>query len=322
MNSVFVLLGIIMLLEAASWSVAPKFKLTKVYDAGGILQYVATVIRVMFLPELVTLLINVAFINRLHDWFKIHSVPNKLASIVQYELKFFPVLALSFWVYNPVTQTVRYLLERFPNYSLNSYVQVYLIDTYNWTTYFRYLFPVMLIGYVTLNISLLFDFLKQRREAQEAAEAKATKAAQDALALSATFTPTPLPTTPTPYVTHLKGKNAVGEMTFSVNEVCFFTVEERSYFAELMKGRYQISKTINELETELDASVFFRIKRDYIVNRQAVQSYAYWENGKYIVRLNTPDAHEIIVPRARMQEFREWLQNTQSSQTDTAAVLT
>ena len=81
--------------------------------------------------------------------------------------------------------------------------------------------------------------------------------------------------------------------------------------AELAKGRYLIGKTLNELENELDQTQFFRIKRDYIVNRQAILNYAYWENGKYIVRLNTPEGHDIIVPRARMHECREWLQNDQ-----------
>lgn len=65
---------------------------------------------------------------------------------------------------------------------------------------------------------------------------------------------------------------------------------------------------MNDLEAELDPTQFFRIKRDYIVNRQAVLNYAYWENGKYIVRLNTSDQYNIVVPRARMHEFREWLQ--------------
>ena len=79
-----------------------------------------------------------------------------------------------------------------------------------------------------------------------------------------------------------------------------------------------VSKTLNELETELDPTQFFRIKRDYIVNRQAVLHYSYWENGKYIVSLNTPDQHEIIVPRVRMHEFREWLQGRDASKTEPA----
>jgi hypothetical protein len=323
MNSVIILLSLLLFVELISWSIGYRIKLEKLTKAGGFLNYVWLLIQVMVVPELVTTFITVFIINRIHSWFKITSVENNFQAIGLYELQFLPFFAVSFLVFNPVTQTVRYLSELFPSYSLTEYLNGYIINTYTWYTYFKYLFPVVIIGYVAINISLLVDYLQQRKEAQEAAEAQAAEAAQKALALSTTFTPRPTPTTPSPYLAHLKGKNAYGELDFPVNDVYFFTIEDRFYYAILDKGRYLVAKTLNELEAELDPSLFFRIKRDYIVNRQAVLNYAYWENGKYIVRLNTPDRYEIVVPRARMQEFREWLQGNirQYADSDSDAVL-
>lgn len=308
-NSVLILLSIVLLIEALSWSIGYDIKAHKVQIAGGFVHYAGVLLRSLILPEIVTLFITITLINYFHNWLKLSAVDNDWRSIGRYELRLLPVLLISFWVFNPVTQTIRFLLARFPNYSLGDYWNQYIVDTYAWSVYFTYLFPVTLIGYTALNISLLQDFLQQRREAQELAEAEAAKAAQEALALSATFLPKPI--VPSPFLSYLKGKNLLGELDFPVNDVYYFTIEERFYYAELAKGRYMISKTLNELEAELDPSQFFRIKRDYIVNRQAVLNYAYWENGKYIVRVNTPEGHDIIVPRARMQEFREWLQNGQ-----------
>lgn len=310
-NSVFILLGILLLMESLSWSVAYSVKLDHVEKAGGFLPYAGSKFFMMFLPELITLVFIVVILNRFHIWLKIHTVRNDWVAVVQYELKFLLPLALSFWFFNPFTQSVRFLVEAFPQYSLQNYWNEYIIGTYTWSVYFKYLFPVILMGYIALNISLLSDFLKQRREAQEAAEAEATRAAQETLALSATFISKPV--TSSPYLAHLKGKNPFGELDFPTGDVYFFTIEDRSYYAELAKGRYAVVKTLNELEAELDPGQFFRVKRDYIVNRHAVLNYAYWENGKYIVRLNTPDRHEIVVPRARMQIFREWLQENQQS---------
>ncbi|WP_420149106.1 LytTR family DNA-binding domain-containing protein [Spirosoma sp.] len=197
-------------------------------------------------------------------------------------------------------------MEHFPTYTFPTYWKHYLIGTFSWEMYFRYLMPVFILGYLVVNISLVSDYLRQRQEAQDIAEAEAAQTMQKALALSATFTPKP--TIPSPYLAYLKGKNSSGELDFPVNDVYYFTIEDRFYYAESVRGRYLVGKTLNDLETELDPSQFFRIKRDYIVNRQAVLNYAYWENGKYIVRLNTPDQYNIVVPRARMHEFREWLQ--------------
>ncbi|ADB41938.1 LytTR family DNA-binding domain-containing protein [Spirosoma linguale] len=308
-NSVLILLSIVLLIEALSWSIGYDIKAHKVQEAGGYWHYVSLLLRSLIVPELVTLFITVTLINHFHHWFKLKNISNDWRSIGNYELQFLPVLLIAFWVFNPITQTIRYLLVFFPNYSISGYWEKYIVETFRWNVYFTYLFPILLIGYIALNISLLQDYLKQRREALEAAEAEAAKVAQEALALSATFSPKPI--VPSPYLSYLKGKNSLGELDFPVNDVYYFTIEERFYYAELAKGRYLISKTLNDLEAELDPTQFFRIKRDYIVNRQAVLNYAYWENGKYIVRLNILEGHDIIVPRARMQEFREWLQNNQ-----------
>ncbi|WP_461093344.1 LytTR family DNA-binding domain-containing protein [Spirosoma gilvum] len=112
---------------------------------------------------------------------------------------------------------------------------------------------------------------------------------------------------PTKYLSHLKGRSNRGEFDFPVNEAYYFMVEDRAYYAETIKERYIVNKPLNELEEELDPAQFFRIKRDYIVNRQAVLHYSYLENGKYIVTLNNPTHYEIIIPRVRFQEFVEWL---------------
>lgn len=311
LNSIIILLSIVVLIEAVQWPIVYSQKLTMVQKAGGVLYYLSKLLRELLLPELASLFIIISLMNYYHDWFKVRSVPNNWRAITRYELRVLPILVLAFWVFNPITQTVRYLVAKFPDYILSDYLNMYIFETLSWSTYFKYLVPVILVGYLALNISLLKDYLQQRREAQEAAEAEAAEASQKALALSATFSPKPV--VPSIYLSYLKGKNVMGELDFPVNDVYYFTIEDRFYYAELAKGRYMVGKTLNDLETELDPTQFFRIKRDYIVNRQAVLNYAYWENGKYIVRLNTPIPHEIIVPRARMHEFREWLQNADSS---------
>lgn len=321
LNSALILVGIVLLIEAVKWSVAYGPMLRLATKVGGFSYYAGVLTRSIIIPNLFTTFITVALINRAHKWFKVEVIPNDWNSVARYELRFLPIFGLSFLIFNPVTQAVRYLLIDFPKYSFPTFWQERILGTFTWEVYFNYLFPVLLIGYTALNISLLQDFLQQRREAQEAAEAKVieaeqvalrtAQAAQEAQRQQREKSVVPVDADKNSCLAHLRGKNATGELAFPIEDVHFFTVEERYYYAELLKGRYLIGKTLNELEAELDSTQFFRIKRDYIVNRQSVLDYAYWENGKYIVRINTPDRHEIVVPRARMQEFREWLQGSQ-----------
>ncbi|WP_338872528.1 LytTR family DNA-binding domain-containing protein [Spirosoma sp. SC4-14] len=307
-----ILLALVLLLEVLSWTSAYSAKLAKLSNYGGLVPYVTALFKAMILPEVCTAYILVSLLNQYHNHFKIDSVPATLRGISRYELSLLPILLFSFFVFNPITETVRFLLESFPDYSFTHYVKKYLIGTFTINIYFRYLIPILLIGYFIANISLISDYFKQRQEAQQEAENQAALAVENAKAALAAQNSS-APNQPSPYLSHLKGKNQHGELDFPVEDVYFFTIEERYYYAQLDKGQYLISKTLNELDTDLDPNRFFRIKRDYIVNRQAVLNYAYWENGKYIVRLNTPDRHEIVVPRARMQEFREWLQGSTSN---------
>ena len=309
-NSVYILLSIVLLIETVSWSIGFEIKLNQV-AALGLPVYVSKLLRILFLPELFTALIVIELVNRFHIWFKLTDVGNNARDIVRYELRFLPVLALSFFVFTPVTQTVRYLLHDFPHYSFDEYWQKYIIENYTWSIYFKYLFPVILIGYIAINISFIRDYMAQRRQAQEDAEALAAEADQKLLTLSETFVPKP--TVPSSYLSYLKGRDRHGELDFPVNEVYYFTAGERNCYANIDKGRYTVAKTLSDLEKELEPNTFFRIKREYIVNRQAVLNYAYWQNGKYIVRLNTPDRYEMVIPRARMPEFREWLQDGHSN---------
>lgn len=311
--TVGLLMGVILLMEGLGWAIAYNSKLSILVKHGGTLPYVSLLIRSLILPEIVTVIILNTLLNQQHVYLRLNSVGVTLRDISRYELSFLPTILLSFFVFNPITETLRFFLESYPDYTLTTYWETYLSGTFTISVYLRYLVPIFFIGYVTLNISLVSDYLKQRQAAQEAAESKAAKAVEQAQAFIAAQSNS-LNNVTSPYLTSLKGKNSQGELDFPVEDVYFFTIEDRYYYAQLEKGQYLVTKTLNDLETELDPTRFFRIKRDYIVNRQSVLNYAYWENGKYIVRLSTPDRHEIVVPRARMQEFREWLQgNTPSN---------
>jgi DNA-binding LytR/AlgR family response regulator len=316
--SVYLLLGVVLLIEGLAWTSAFPAKLQLVTRHGGVWKYFSRFFQEFILAEVCTAYILATLINQHHKQFNIKSIKLTPGSIGRYQLHLLPTLLLSFFIFNPVTETVRFLLAEFPDYSFSYYWNTYIIGTFTWDVYLRYLMPVLLIGYLVTNVSFVTDYFEQRQAEQESAEAQAAEASQAALALSAAFTSKPA-ITPSAYLSYLKGKNAFGELDFPVSEVYFFTIEDRSYYAELAKGRYAVTKTLNDLENELDPSRFYRIKRDYIVNRNAVLNYAYWENGKYIVRLNTPERYEIVVPRARMQVFREWLQATQPPFSDETA---
>lgn len=162
-NGVITLLIFILSIEALSWVTAHEAKSIVLNRAGGLLPYAGLLIRTLLLPEIITVLVLTWLMNSVRLWFKIELVDTTWLSLARYELSFLPVMMLAFVIFNPFTESVRYLLTEFPTYSFTDYWTNYIITTYSWAIYFRYTFPIMLIGYSALNISLITNALKSNR---------------------------------------------------------------------------------------------------------------------------------------------------------------
>ena len=161
--AIYSLLFAALLIEITNWVIVPERKLEMVDSYGGPLGYLYIVIRGGILPEFVTLSIVVALIDGMHKLLKIKEFNLSWWSLIRYNLYFLPVMLLAFFVFNPITQSVRYLLVEFPRYDLTTFWENFIVGTYTWKFYFRSLVVVLLLGYFALNSSLLRDFVKACR---------------------------------------------------------------------------------------------------------------------------------------------------------------
>ncbi|WP_128545261.1 hypothetical protein [Larkinella soli] len=148
--------------EALTWLFSFEKKMAIMQSFGGAGSYFGILMRGAVLPEIVTLLIVLMLINLVHQGLALRSVRLTPGGIGLYELTFLPVLLLAFPVFNPFTQTVRYLLVEFPDYDFNAFYTTHLVETFTWRIYFLYLLPVLIYGYGALNISLVKDLLSAR----------------------------------------------------------------------------------------------------------------------------------------------------------------
>lgn len=149
--------------EGLNWLFSFEKKIAIVKRFGGFFGYSYIILRGMILPELVTILIIIALLNLFHRALKIHTVNLSWSGILRYELLCLPVLAIAFFFFSPITQSIRFLLVEFPAYNFSLYWENYIVGTYNLRGYLIYLIPVLLMGYLTLNASLLNDFIKGAR---------------------------------------------------------------------------------------------------------------------------------------------------------------
>ncbi|OIQ27314.1 MAG: hypothetical protein BM564_12510 [Bacteroidetes bacterium MedPE-SWsnd-G2] len=70
---------------------------------------------------------------------------------------------------------------------------------------------------------------------------------------------------------------------------------------------YIVDKKLEDIEKELNTYQFFRINRQAVVNRAAVENVKVYFNGKLIVGLNPKFPDRVIVSKAKATAFKDWL---------------
>jgi two-component system LytT family response regulator len=72
------------------------------------------------------------------------------------------------------------------------------------------------------------------------------------------------------------------------------------------KVRY-IDKTLDDIMGDLDPEKFFRANRQFIISRSSVRDASIWFGNKLSVNLKIPTPQKIIISKARVREFKQWL---------------
>ena len=100
------------------------------------------------------------------------------------------------------------------------------------------------------------------------------------------------------------------------DEYHILEVEQISHIATIESGvkaylhdgnSLTLSHTMNELEQELDRSLFFRANRQFIVNVNSISRISNYFNSKLLIRLKGYPNVEIVLSRERSSLFKEWL---------------
>jgi two-component system, LytTR family, response regulator LytT len=66
-------------------------------------------------------------------------------------------------------------------------------------------------------------------------------------------------------------------------------------------------RTLDELQTRLDPSVFWRVHRSHLVNINKIKEIVPWFSRNYILRMKDPKATEIPVSRMQTRRLRDYL---------------
>lgn len=95
----------------------------------------------------------------------------------------------------------------------------------------------------------------------------------------------------------------------STSQIAYIYTEDKAVMIKTNDGKsYFLSYSLDELETQLDPSDFFRLNRQFITSISAIAKISQYFNGKLKVELNPTQEGEVIVSRAKTPVFKNWLE--------------
>lgn len=95
----------------------------------------------------------------------------------------------------------------------------------------------------------------------------------------------------------------------TMDEVAFFyTCDERVSLKTLRGDSYPVDKSLEALQQQLSDDKFFRANRQFIISRSAVKDIAVWFGNRLALNLVVDTPERIIISKARVPEFKQWLQ--------------
>jgi two-component system, LytTR family, response regulator LytT len=97
----------------------------------------------------------------------------------------------------------------------------------------------------------------------------------------------------------------------AVNKIALFIVEnEILYIQTLDNQRYPVFKTMSEIESSIDPSLFFRINRQVLLNKNAIKEVQPYFNRKVIIKTDVRIKEQLIVSRLKVTEFMNWIEQS------------
>lgn len=93
-----------------------------------------------------------------------------------------------------------------------------------------------------------------------------------------------------------------------VAEVAYVRADDKVVFLHTLDGKkYLIDDPLDELTKTLDPANFFRINRTYIAPLSSIDKINNHFNGRLKITLKLNDDNDIFVSRARVADFKKWL---------------
>jgi two-component system response regulator LytT len=91
-------------------------------------------------------------------------------------------------------------------------------------------------------------------------------------------------------------------------DIAWFYTSREVVHAQTFDGNsYIVDFTLEQLQDQLDPKQFFRVNRQFVVQRKAILEVNFYFNGRLLIKANPEAAEKMLVSKARAPEFKAWM---------------
>lgn len=97
-------------------------------------------------------------------------------------------------------------------------------------------------------------------------------------------------------------------VTIPTDQIAFFhSRHETTNIVSFQKQNYTVAQSLDQLQSQLSASQFYRLNRQYIVNFNAVKEVEHYYGRKLLVHLQVPAPDDLLIGKEKSTAFLNWL---------------
>ena len=93
------------------------------------------------------------------------------------------------------------------------------------------------------------------------------------------------------------------------HSILYFYSFQKGTYIKLNDGKdYLLDQTLEQIELQIDPSVFFRINRKYLVSLKSITDVISYSNSRLKLKVLHPVDDEFLVAREKVNQFKSWLE--------------
>jgi DNA-binding LytR/AlgR family response regulator len=103
-------------------------------------------------------------------------------------------------------------------------------------------------------------------------------------------------------------KRGADYVSIKTEDIAYFYAAHKLVCMVDNKGqKFILDQSLSDIETQLDAMIFYRVNRKYLINMSAIKRIKTYPKSKLLLEVEPPLHEEIVISQENVTAFKQWM---------------